>query len=126
MAFSPVVVGFVFDSAISVIFILYFAYQWVFHEDVTIETIPGQDYSKSASQNYEYGVTFLTAFGTQLVRTYFAIIAVSFYRKLTKVASIQGELNVDDVELDLKNKRFYQRWIYKVQYQCYKFLKGNI
>ncbi|KAH3687998.1 hypothetical protein WICPIJ_000992 [Wickerhamomyces pijperi] len=126
LTFAPVVMGFVVDSLISAIFILYFAFQWVYLEDVKIEQVPGQDYSKSASQSYEYGVTFFTALGTQLVRMYFAVLAVSFYRKLVKVASIQGEVNVDDVELDLKNKRFYQRWIYKVQYQCYKFLKGKL
>ncbi|CCH43796.1 putative membrane protein [Wickerhamomyces ciferrii] len=125
---SVILIIYSIDTLTSLGFILWFAGEWFINEDVTAEIKPGEDYSKSASQNYEYGWIFLMTFVINLSRFYFNFILLSFYIKLIKFNKIQGidYLKIEGDELNLKNKYFWQRWNYKIQIESYKFLERTL
>lgn len=118
------------DSFISFFFIIWFAFEWLINEDVKIEIKPNEDYSKSASQNYEYSWILITSFVVIFSRIYFNLILLSFYKKLIRFYKIQGldESNIlqNGDEVDLKNKNFFQKWNYKLQVLCFKYLQDKV
>lgn len=127
LEFAPILVLYTIDSLTSLGFIVWFLAEWLINEDVKIEKIEGEDYSKSASQGYEYGWIFLTTIGINVSRVYFNLILLSFYKKLIRFNKLQGiETLQNGEELDLKNQYFWVRWNYKFQKFSYNFLKNKI
>lgn len=124
---APILILYSIDTLTSLAFIIWFAAEWLLNEDVTIEQKPGEDYSKSATQAYEYGWIIFTTLTINVARVYFNLIELSFYKKLVRFNKMQG---IDPVpsgdELDLKNKYFWQRWNYKFQLASYRFLENKI
>lgn len=115
------------DSLTSLCFILWFAGEWFLKEDVTIEKIEGEDYSKSATQAYEYGWIFFTSLAINCSRFYFNLVLLSFYKRLVRFNKVQGiETLQSGEELNLKNQYFWVRWNYKFQVASYKFLENKI
>jgi hypothetical protein len=124
---AAVVVSSTIDTFITIFYTFYFAFQWLFNEDVTIEELPGQDYSKSATQGYEYGWILFSSFAVIACKVYFNLVTISFYKKLIKFRKVQGVPVVDDgAELDLKNQPKWKQLIFKVEYWCYRYLNGKI
>ncbi|KAH3672284.1 hypothetical protein WICMUC_004379 [Wickerhamomyces mucosus] len=125
--FAPILVLFSVDTLISLWFVIYFALEWLLNEDVKFEKKPGQDYSKSASENFEFGWIICTSIIIQAVRLYSTLVIFSFYKRLLRLTTIQGEdVGIDDIELDLKNRNIIEQNFYKIQIGCYKILKGKI
>lgn len=123
---AGIVVLFTIDSFMTIFYTLYFAFQWFFNEDVTFEELPGQDYSQSATQAYEYGWIFLSSISVIIFKLYFNLIIISFYKKLLKFNKSQSIPDVDsDSELNLKNLPLWKRWVFKFQYWCYQTLNGK-
>jgi hypothetical protein len=113
--YAAILVLYTLDTFISVFFIFWFALQWIYNEDVKIVQSPGQDYSKSASQFYEYSWITLVTFVVIVSRFYFNWILVGFYKKLVK---FNKDMREDDVELDLKSQWKITQWLYKFEMGC--------
>lgn len=124
---APIVVIYSIDTLVSLFYTLYFAAQWLIFEDVKLEIVPGQDYSQSATQGYEYGWIFFLTLAVNAARVYFTIVLLSFYKKLVKFKQSQGiDILENDIDLDLKSKPFYSQWYHKISYQSYRFLKDHL
>lgn len=121
--FAAVVVIYSIDTLVSLFFIFWFAFEWFVNEDVKIEKVPGQDYSKSASQAYEYGWIILVTATVIVSRFYFNLVLVSFYKKLIKYKKNLGLPAIEtDVDLNLKSQAKWKQLLYRFEFACYKLL----
>ncbi|CDR46504.1 CYFA0S23e01662g1_1 [Cyberlindnera fabianii] len=123
---AAIVVIYSVDTLFSLLYIFYFAAEWLLKEDTTAPYVPGQDYSKSATQFYEYSVIFLTTAIVEAARAYFNLVLFSFYTRLLKYNKDLGLSVMDgDVDLDLKNRNKFQQLCYKFEVHCHRFLNDH-
>lgn len=115
--YAAVVVVYSVDTLASQLFVLWFAAQWVYNEDVTVVQKPGQDYSKSASQGFEYSWMIFTTLVVSAARVYFNLVVLSFYKKVIKFNKNLG-LAVPETEA-LKG---WRDSMYTFEMWCYRLL----
>ncbi|ODQ81587.1 hypothetical protein BABINDRAFT_6267 [Babjeviella inositovora NRRL Y-12698] len=88
-----VTLTYLFDSALSVLFTLYFAHFWFANEDTQAThpvTDSTTDTSQSATPAYELFLTVSTTVILNAARFYFSLVMLSYTKGLTKVARSQG------------------------------------
>lgn len=121
--YAAIVVIYTLDTFASALFIAWFAVEWIYYEDVKLEIKQGQDYSKSATQGYEYGWITLVTLAVIVARCYFNLVLLSFYKKMIKYNKNLGLPIIEsDIDLDLKNQPKWKQVLYKFEHACYKLL----
>lgn len=124
LPFAGILLIYTVDSATTLFFIIHFMINWFVIEDVKTVEVPGQDYSKSASQGYEYGWILVSSAAIFVTRIYFNFVIWAFYKKLVKMFKVKGiPIYDDDVQLDLKNQSFLRRGLYKFDKLCFNLLE---
>lgn len=142
LSFSLVLVIFTLDTALTCFFTVWFSAAWFSAEaqeftdpkSTTIQSAgaaigPGKELnprgktleSQSASQSYEFFFTILFTVITLVARFYFNFIMVAFVQRLLRHPKYM--VDQDDVEQNLKNRSFFQRWWIKSEKSCYKFCR---
>ncbi|SCU93271.1 LAMI_0E13784g1_1 [Lachancea mirantina] len=136
LTFSLVVALFTLDTVLTCLFTLWFSNDWFSRGSGLEESRPelqnpgsalgpppelvkrGSSLaSQSASQGYEHSVTILFTILTLAARFYFNAILLAFLQRLLRHPKYM--LDFDELQQDMKNKSFLQRYWRKCQLKCY-------